>query len=137
MTECTVWYEGDLSTRVVHQENGAEILTDAPKDNQGLGRVFSPTDLIGVALGSCVLTLMGIAARGLKIEIKGTRAHVTKEMASLPLRRIGKLKIEVFCPYIFPDDVVERLKKVAMTCPVHASLHPDVIQEFIFHWGTA
>ena len=98
MTEIDIWYEGDLSTRCVHSDNKAEVLTDAPKDNQGLGRVFSPTDLFAASLGSCMLTLMGIAAKRLNIDIKGMRANVTKEMASAPARRIGKLKVEFFCP---------------------------------------
>lgn len=138
MTGIDIWYEGDLSTRCVHSDNKAEIFTDAPKDNQGLGRVFSPTDLFAASLGSCMLTLMGIAAKRLNIDIKGMRAHVTKEMAAAPSRRIGKLKVEFFCP-IRPstDEAIAKLVQMAENCPVKVSLHPDIVLDISYHWGMA
>lgn len=137
MAEIEIWYEGDLSTRCVHKENGSEITTDAPKDNQGLGRVFSPTDLLAASLGSCVLTLMGIIARKCNIDIKGTKLIVAKQMQASPLRRIGRLSVHVYCPYSFPSEITDRLIQAAQTCPVKHSLHPDIQQELIFHWGTS
>lgn len=56
-------YLGELQMVMTHEGSGAEILTDAPKDNQGLGRNFSPTDLFSVSLPSCMLTTMGIYAK--------------------------------------------------------------------------
>lgn len=135
MAEIAIWYEGDLSTRAVHPESGTTLLTDAPKDNRGLGRVFSPTDLLAVSLGSCALTLMGIAARRLSIDIKGMRVVVDKEMSSAPPRRISRLRLEFFCPHVFPEEIVKALIEAAEHCPVHHSLHPDTLQEFVFHWG--
>ncbi len=135
MTQIDIWYEGDLSTRCVHRESGTEIITDAPKDNQGLGRVFSPTDLLAASLGSCVLTLMGIVARKLNIDIKGTKLTISKEMAAAPVRRIGRLAVHVHCPHVFATDVMEKLIQAAMGCPVKHSLHPDVQQEMTFQWG--
>ena len=99
--------------------------------------VFSPTDLVGAALGSCVLTLMGIVAKKLKIDIKGTHVTVVKEMALAPSRRIGKLTMTVKCPFQFPPDVAQKLITAAEGCPVHHSLHPDIEQEFIFLWGVS
>jgi len=135
MAEVDIWYEGDLTTRARHRETGVELLTDAPKDNQGKGRNFSPTDLVAVALGSCVLTLMGIQANRLKIDITGTKLSVSKEMAAMPARRIAKIKMLIICPRSFSPEIVERLKQAAENCPVHNSLHPDVIQEFVYQWG--
>ena len=135
MTEIAIWYEGDLSTRCVHSDNGAEVLTDAPKDNQGLGRVFSPTDLFAASLGSCMLTLMGIAAKRLNVDLKGMHAKVTKEMVVAPVRRIGKLRVEFSCPHAFSEDVIGKLVRAAETCPVHHSLHPDIVLEFSYQWG--
>ena len=136
MAEIDITYEGDLSTRCVHTGSGSEIITDAPKDNQGLGRFFSPTDLVAAALGSCVLTLMGIAAKKLKVDIKGTTARVVKEMQSAPSRRIGLLKVEVRCPHAFSPEITEQLIRAGKGCPVHESLHPDTRQEFTFSWGS-
>jgi putative redox protein len=136
MSVIEITYEGELSTRCVHGENHAEICTDAPKDNQGLGRVFSPTDLFAASLGSCMLTLMGIAARRLGVDIRGMRAEVVKEMAAAPSRRIGRLKIAFFCPRAFPEEVVAQLILAAENCPVHKSLHPDILLEFTWQWGS-
>ena len=47
-----------------------EIITDAPTDNNGKGEAFSPTDLAATALGSCAITVMGIAARKKNIELR-------------------------------------------------------------------
>ena len=136
MTQIDITYEGDLSTRSVHSDNGAELLTDAPKDNQGLGRVFSPTDLLATALGTCMLTMMGAAAKRLGVDTKGMRATVTKEMATLPARRIGKIQIAFTCPHKFSEEVIAKLLQAAGNCAVHKSLHPDIALEFTYHWGS-
>ncbi|MES2122346.1 MAG: OsmC family protein [Chlamydiota bacterium] len=136
MSEIVVWYEGNLSTRAVHGDNQAEIVTDAPKESQGLGRVFSPTDLVAVALASCVLTLMGIAANRFNIAIGKTRVVATKKMQAAPQRRISVLHLEIFCPHVFDDAITQALIQAIETCPVSKSLHPEISQEFIYHWGT-
>jgi putative redox protein len=136
MTQIEIIYEGDLSTRCIHSDNQTEIRTDAPKDNQGLGRTFSPTDLFAASLGSCMLTLMGITARRLNIDIKGMRAKVTKEMAAAPTRRIGRLRVEFTCPHRPSDEAIAKLIQTAETCPVHKSLHPDIAVESTYSWGS-
>ena len=136
MANMTIWYEGDLSTRVLHEGNHAEIYTDAPKEVSGLGRHFSPTDLVAVALGTCVLTLMGMAAKSLHIDIQGTRASVSKKMHTSSPRRIQSIRIEIFCPHTFQEGTTLALIQAAETCPVHASLHPEMQKEFVYHWGT-
>jgi len=81
-----VLYEGGLRCKAIHKKTGTLISTDAPLDNEGKGQAFSPTDLVATALGSCMLTIMGIAARNHKIDINGTTAEITKTMASDPRR---------------------------------------------------
>jgi len=132
-----IQYEENLRTRCKNLENGQELVTDAPKDNMGKGEFFSPTDLLGAALGSCVLTLMGIAANRLKVSLSGLRATVSKEMAALPLRRIGKLTVDVYCPQVFDPEVTQKIEAAGSRCPVHQSLHPDLTQIIRFHWGKA
>lgn len=137
MAEIAVTYEGDLHTKVVDQVTGQVLFTDAPKDNQGKGEYFSPTDLVGVALGSCTLTLMGIAAKRLGLDLKGARLLVKKEMKTTPTRMIGKLELDFYFQGHFDTSQTEQLEKAARSCPVHASLHPDIVQVFSFHWGQA
>lgn len=128
-------YEGDLSVLCTHSESGAEIRTDAPKSNQGLGRAFSPTDLFAASLGSCMLTIMGIAAKSLNVDIKGMQAKVNKEMIVAPMRRIGKVRIDFKCTHRPSDEVIAKLIYAAENCPVYNSLHPDIALEFTYTWG--
>lgn len=134
MAEIDITYEGNLSTRCVLSDNQAEIGTDAPKEVGGQGRVFSPTDLFAASLGSCMLTMIGMAANRLKLDIQGTKCTVTKEMASPP-RRIGKIRVVISCPQAFSEEIKAKLVQAAETCPVHKSLHPDIVLDVVYQWG--
>ena len=128
-------YEGDLHCRAVHGPSGTVLSTDAPKDNQGRGESFSPTDLVATALGSCILTVMGIMARSLGVDIAGTTATVEKEMANAPVRMIQRLAVKIHVPHLVSEEHRQRLETAAHSCPVHKSLHPDVQKPIQFIWG--
>ena len=135
MVAVEIEYQGDLRCEAAHEPSGTRLNTDAPKDNMGKGESFSPTDLVAVALGTCMLTIMGIAARSMKIDLKGARVSVQKEMAAAPPRRIGKLAVQINVPAKLTDDQKRRLEQAAWTCPVHKSLHPDVQIPVEFSWA--
>ncbi len=134
MTIKTV-YKGGLRTEATHLDSNITILTDAPKDNQGNGEAFSPTDLLAASLGSCMLTIMGIAARTHGINIDGTKTEITKIMSADP-RRVA----EVVVVFNFPEEIEysakERkiLEAAAHSCPVSKSLHPELIQNVTFNF---
>jgi putative redox protein len=128
-------YQGDLHCKAVHGPSGTELYTDAPKDNQGRGESFSPTDLVATALGSCMLTVMGIMARTLNLDIAGTTATVEKEMTAAAPRRIASLTVKIHVPHSLSPENQEKLVRAAHTCPVHKSLHPDVQTPIEFTWG--
>ncbi len=128
-------YQGDLHCRATHGPSGRVLETDAPVDNQGRGESFSPTDLLATALGSCILTVMGIAARTHGVDMTGATARVEKEMAAAPVRRVGRLTVEVRVPGEVGADDRLKLERAAHTCPVHKSLHPDVETVVTFRWG--
>ena len=128
-----VVYTGDLRTQATHLASSSEMVTDAPTDNHGLGQAFSPTDTVATALATCMLTVMGIKARDLGLDLVGAIAEVTKEMASNP-RRISKIKIKLELPATIIGKHRTILERTANTCPVHQSLHPDVIREIDFLW---
>jgi putative redox protein len=128
-------YQGDLHCKAVHGPSGTELNTDAPKDNQGRGESFSPTDLVATALGSCMLTIMGIMSRTLDIDIAGTTAIVEKEMTSAQPRRIQSLTVKIHVPHSLSPESKQKLEHAAHTCPVHKSLHPDVQVPIEFTWG--
>jgi len=129
-----VTYEGELRTSCLHLASGNTIITDAPIDNHGKGAAFSPTDLVATAFASCMLTVMGIKAQQMNLDLTGTACEVTKIMKDEP-RRIGGIVVKMTFP---KRDFTEKdktiLENTARTCPVHYSLHPDVQKNVSFVW---
>jgi len=127
-------YLGELRCTLIHLATGQEVITDAPTDNRGKGEAFSPTDLTATSLGACMLTVMGIKAADLGVDLTGTKAEVLKTMASDP-RRITGIQIDVHFPNAtLMEKVRHILEHTARTCPVAHSLHPDIVQDIRFHW---
>ena len=130
----SITYKGDLRCECTHLQSGTVIETDAPTDNRGKGERFSPTDMVCVALGTCIITTMGIRASDMNIELKNTQLEVTKHMLSEP-RRIGKIEIKIDIP---PVQIEEKDKKVLEligdNCPVMKSLHPDLVVATQYNW---
>lgn len=135
MVQINIAYKGSLRCEATHEPSGTTLLTDAPKDNQGMGSSFSPTDLLATALGTCMLTIMGIAARTHHLELDGTTVTVEKHMVAQPIRRVGKLAVTITVPHNLSADDKLKLERAALTCPVHQSLHPDVQMPITFNWG--
>ncbi|MBK9477820.1 MAG: OsmC family protein [Bacteroidetes bacterium] len=134
METIKIHYPGNLRTQATHVASGVELITDAPLDNHGKGESFSPTDLLCSSLGSCMLTLMGIAANTHSIDLVGTDVSVTKIMVSNP-RKVGEIKISIYFPKNHYSDKEKKiLELAALTCPVYLSLHDSVIKtvEFIY-----
>ncbi|WP_410493068.1 OsmC family protein [Catalinimonas alkaloidigena] len=127
-------YAGQLRTQAQHDPSGNQLVTDAPLDNNGRGEAFSPTDLVATALGSCMMTMMGIVAQRENIDLAGTTWRTVKQMAASP-RRIQQIDLEFnFPPLALSDEQRQKLERTARTCPVALSLHPDVVQQVTFHW---
>ena len=128
-----VKYKGELRTEAVHLKSGKTIITDAPIDNKGKGEAFSPTDLVATALGSCMITIMGIVAEREGITLDGTTAEVEKVMVTSP-RRIGEVKIKIKFIQKLNRDQRDKLERAAKTCPVSGSLNEDLKEtvEFIY-----
>ncbi|GAA0322238.1 OsmC family protein [Psychrobacter aestuarii] len=131
MTTSKVRYEGQLRTAAVHLQSDNRIITDAPTDNHGKGEAFSPTDLLATSLASCMLTIMGIKAEQMGIDIAGTSAEVTKIMAADP-RRVSEVHVIVTFPQPLDDKTQTIFYNTALTCPVAKSLHPDITQNVTF-----
>lgn len=135
MVQIDIVYQGQLRCSARHQPSGTEIFTDAPKDNHGKGESFSPTDLVAVALGTCMLTLMGITAQKLGIDLGAVKVTVQKEMSSQPPRRIARLPVIIDVPVAVSGEHKQKLIHAAETCPVHHSLHPDIQKPVEFRWA--
>ena len=135
MVEIEIAYEGKLHTHARHGPSGAQLETDAPKDNAGRGEAFSPTDLVAAALGSCMLTVMGILAGRKGWSMEGARGRVEKHMVADPVRRIGRIAVEFSMPAGIPEEARGPLERAAHTCPVHKSLHADMEIDVRFDWA--
>ena len=132
MVEIEARYDGNKKCSLTHQE-GAALKTDAPKDIGGEASAFSPTDLVAAALASCVLTTVAMYAERQDLDLTGMTAHISKEMKATP-RRIGHLPLVVHLPATVTEEMRPVLERIAHTCPVHASLHPDVDAPITFHY---
>lgn len=133
MVQIDTTYLGNLQCEAAHGPSGVTLTTDAPEDNHGKGRSFSPTDLVATALGTCVATILGIQAEKHDLDLEGIEITVEKEMASDP-RRIDTLRTEVAMPVALDERTRTRLERAARHCPVDESIHPDVDAPIVFHW---
>lgn len=134
MTRATCTYLGNLRCETRHEESGDNLLTDAPRDNQGEGAHFSPTDLVGTALLSCIITTMGIVAKRFDIDMTGLKGTVEKTMTPEGACRIARLAVVIDIPLPADHPEKARFERAATHCPVHLSLHPDIDQDIALNW---
>lgn len=134
MTICSGVFKGELLIESTHQLSNQRLLTDAPLDNQGKGASYSPTDLVGVALATCILTTMGIVASREQIDLTGSRYTVEKKMSDTTPRRIASLVLAFELPSSLSEETRKKLERTANTCPVYHSLNSEVRVEFSFSY---
>ena len=132
----TIIYTGQLRCSATHNQSGSVIETDAPTDNRGKGERFSPTDLLCVSLGTCIITTMGIKAADMGIDLNGATLQVQKHMYSEP-RRVGKIEVSIGLPPALQlgDKDKTILQRVGDNCPVQKSIHPDIETVVMYNWG--
>lgn len=135
MTKINTVYTGNLRTEAVHEQSGTKLITDAPLDNHGKGESFSPTDLLATALGSCMLTIMGISAEAYGYNLEGTTIATEKIMGTNP-RRVVEIKIDITFPKgnNYTDQQKRVIEAAAKTCPVYNSLHPELKKTITFNY---
>ena len=134
MVEMNLEYTGDLRTVAAHGPSGTVIQTDAPTDNMGKGESFSPTDLCGAALASCILTTISIKGLNKGWDLKGSTAQVQKIMSQDLPRRIAQLNVAIRIPDRFSDDDKQEMRHIADTCPVNQSLNPNIVLNVNLDW---
>lgn len=136
MIEIRIDYEGQLRCAAVHGPSRNVLTTDAPVDNQGKGETFSPTDLVATALGTCMATVMGIAAARKKISLEGMKLKVGKVMSDDQPRRIARLEVEIDMPIAEDHPDKKLLQSTVLGCPVHHSIHPEIQVPIVWRWST-
>ena len=132
----TVVYKGLLRTELTHLQSGTVIENDAPTDNKGKGERFSPTDMLATSYGSCMITTMAIRAADMNLNFDGTKIEITKIMSSDAPRRVIGIKTNLFFTnqFIATQEQKEQLIRIARSCPVEKSLHPDIKLDVTFNW---
>ena len=134
MTKMTITYSGNLRCKATHIQSGSQLQTDAPLDNNGKGELFSPTDLLATSLTTCMITVMGIAAKKNGFTQGDINAEVEKIMAADP-RRVQKIRISItFENSSYSDQQKEILEKAALNCPVAKSLDQSLVQAVEFFY---
>ena len=126
-------YTGELRCNLTHINSGQQLITDAPKDNNGKGEAFSPTDLVAAALGTCMLTIIGIRAKSKNLNIGEPKISIIKAMQSSP-RKIEMIKIEITFETQLSSSDRDYLESEAKKCPVALSLNDSLIQEIDFKY---
>ena len=129
-----VEYLGNMQTACTHDASGVRVLTDPARAKGGQETGFAPTDLCAAALATCMMTIMGRTAQTHQINVTGMRATAEMRMAEPP-KRIGSIRVDVYLPGGLGEKERALLERAANLCPVHASLHPDIAQEMVFHYG--
>jgi hypothetical protein len=132
----TIIYKGNLRTELTHLQSGTIIENDAPTDNQGRGECFSPTDMLATSLGSCMVTTMAIRAADMNLNFENTIIEITKIMSLDAPRRVAEIKVNLIFTGKFAatKEQKEQLVRIARSCPVEKSLHPDIILDVNFVW---
>ena len=131
MSETIIAYEPGLRFRATHADSGSVLVMDGPTELGGSGKSFSPSDLLSLSLGGCILGIMAVAARSMEIDIEGATAAVSKTMGGTP-RRITHLSVVVRVPGAFDERQRRKLETAAHACPVHNALGIDA--PIVFDW---
>ena len=125
MYTTSIKYEGQLRTICKHNYSNSNLITDAPIDNMGKGESFSPTDLVVTALGSCILTIMGIYCQNNKLKFDTASIDVLKVMDCNP-RRISKIDLNLTIKNDWSDETLIKVLNALKSCPVMKSLNDDI-----------
>lgn len=133
MVEMSLVYDGDLRSTATHGPSAATVVVDAPVDNHGRGESFSPSDLLATALGGCMLTYIGLAADRHGWDLRGTRLTIKKEMVADPLRRVGRLTVDIYLVRKCDDKEMKILTNAVTTCPVKLSISERIQVPITFH----
>lgn len=126
MAKIEMEYQGSLQTLLTHGGSGEQISTDAPVDNNGLGRCFSPTDMVAAAYLSCMMTIIGIYCDKNKLPLNKSKGSVGKLMGNAPRRIIGLNIVLDLSGHSWSESEQEAIKNAALNCPVAKSVSNEM-----------
>lgn len=113
---------------------GVDVQTDASKPWGGLGELPSPGELVGVALGACILTVAGVAAQKGGYDFSNASASIEQEFSSGAEARITSIRALVTLPASVPEDARPAIERALHTCPVGNSLLAEIDKTLDVEW---
>ena len=122
-----------MDAEAKHSLSGSVIHTDAPKDHDGEGKDFAPTDLLASSLGTCVITIMAIEAKRRGWKLGNIKIDVYKTMTSDGPRKIKTLVLEIFMPSDLDSQKYKILQNTADDCPVKLNLESSIDIKLKWH----
>jgi uncharacterized OsmC-like protein len=127
--------EDGLCTEVV--ANGHELVVDEPAEYGGSGAGPTPYDYLLVALGGCTaMTVRMYADRkgwpleAVRVRMGHDKVHAKDcEECETESGRIDRIELELELEGPLDDGQRQRLREIAAMCPVHRTLHSEVLIE--------
>jgi putative redox protein len=116
--------EGETFKHAV-QVRDHTITVDEPLGEGGSDAGPDPQELLAVSLASCTAITIEMYAAHKGWDIG--RVEVGVEYSPAKRGSPTKFELVVRLPNEIPDDRVERLRTIAAKCPVHRTLHGDVL----------
>jgi putative redox protein len=108
---------GTLRHRV--DVNGRHVIvTDEPVRLGGTDEGPAPHELLPAALASCVATMVAMYAQRQGWEVGDARVEVEYDPEPVP----RQVSVTLHLPALLPEDQVNRLERVARTCPLRRAL---------------
>ncbi len=128
---------GKTGYRTEIQAGGHTLLADEPVDLGGADTGPSPYDYLVAALGACTsITLRMYADRkkwpleGIVVRLKHDKIHATDcENCETKIGKIDRIERELEFIGPLDGDQRNRLMEIADKCPVHRTLHSEIVVE--------
>ena len=115
---------GTLRQEIVIDGNH-RLITDAPESLGGDGSAPAPHELLPAALASCISTTLVMYARTKKWDLGEVSVDVDYDHRSTPRR----FEIAIHLGGRLSDEQLERLEKVAASCPLRRSIEAGMVFE--------
>jgi len=121
--------------QVAINADGYALRGDEPEAYGGTDLGPSPYDLLSAALGSCTVMTLNMYARHKKLNLDSVRVDVEHgkvhardcEECESGSSKIDRLERSIYLKGDLSDEQRERMLQIADRCPVHKTLHSEVI----------
>ena len=127
----TITYNGNFKCTALNDASTKTLTTNANNGEQPTD--FSPMDILCSALGTCTLSVIAFASVRENLNLDGMKAEVVCSIDEKTHKPVG-FDITVTMPkgLEITDVQKKKLEKYANSCPVKASLNPELKINTVF-----